>query len=275
MNGEIQTIEVDDRQDSMGIGAERWHYQIGEHGFCDLVDVMPRFHPAGRTADFAVVQAARVSFGQGLKSREEDETLIRYLMRHRHTSPFEMIEFKFHMSMPIFVAQQFIRHRTANVNEFSGRYSEMPDAWWEPKKWRGQDPSNKQASEGEIEYELGLYDALGDPSSGPDSAEGIAFHEYHRRIKAGVSREMARSCLPLSTFTQWYWKCDLHNIMHFLSLRLSAHAQPEIRDYAEAMYDALSHVVPITMKAFKDYRLDAITLTGPEVRLLQDQCART
>lgn len=266
MQPEIQTLDLDDRQDVMGPGAVRWHYPIGKHGFCDLVDAMPRFCPAGRTADFAVVQAARVSMGQGLKTPQEDETLIRYLMRHRHTSPFEMVEFKFHMAMPIFVARQFIRHRTANVNEFSGRYSEMPDTYWMPEKWRGQDPHNKQASEGEVAYQPIEYLF---PLCGSMTAEQTAFFEYQTRLKQGISREMARTCLPLSVYTQWYWKCDLHNILHFLSLRMNAHAQPEIRDYAEAMYHALCQIVPITMKAFKDYRLDAVTLTGPEVEMIQ------
>lgn len=225
-------------------------WDVLDQGFVRFVDYMG--------GDDAIVQAARVSYGQGTKSKSEDAALIDYLMRKRHTSPFEMVELKFHIKMPIFVARQWIRHRTANVNEYSGRYSEMPDEFWMPTDgWRAQDTKNKQGSEGAAQYKHGLYSSKqeGDFIGAEDSsAEQLAFDEYHRRIDAGVSREMARSCLPLSTYTQWYWKIDLHNLLHFLGLRMDSHAQPEIKAYADIIGDEIvSKVAPATWNSFLNW----------------------
>lgn len=293
--------------DIMGVARPR--RQIHAHGYIELVDMMPRIVPMGRTADFAVVQAARVSTGQGLKTLEADTALLRYLLRHRHTTPFEMVEFKFNVSLPIFVARQWIRHRTANVNEVSARYTELPDKYYLPGEWRRQGTSNKQGGEEPMEYAPGKYrecsdadyrdyedaiDTMIEEGNGATSkmihtaadnlirmrdanprvcAEDISLHEYHDRINAGVSRELARTCLPVSMYTQWYWKCDLHNILHFLSLRCDPHAQLEIREYADAMLALIEPYVPETIRAFRDYRLEAVTLTRLELEQLRSEIA--
>jgi thymidylate synthase (FAD) len=252
--------------DVMG-GDARREIRIHDHGFMALVDVMPRLAPEGQTADAAIVQAARVSYGQGTKRVNEDRGLLRYLMRHRHTTPFEMVEFKFHMAMPIFVARQWIRHRTANVNEYSGRYSVIPDEFWRPsaEDVRRQSSANRQGGDEPI-AEQGIEGVqTAEQFVGCiDRAAGL-YPEYEARLEQGVSRELARTGLPLSAYTQWYWKCDLHNILHFLDLRLDPHAQREIRDYAEAMYALMEPIVPVTMEAFRDYRLDGLNLTRLEV----------
>lgn len=254
-------------------GAARWQIPCLDHGFVALVDAMPRIVPVGQTADQAIVQAARVSYGQGTKQVSEDRGLIRYLMRHRHTTPFEMVEFKFHIAMPIFIARQWIRHRTANVNEYSARYSILPDRFYTPTldAVRKQSASNRQG--GEERFGAG----------GGESQEGLtaqAFLEYLDRAQAlyqdylkltsaGVSREMARMGLPVNVYTEWYWKCDLHNILRFLSLRMDAHAQLEIREFATAMHDLVSGIVPLTMEAWRDYELESVRLTRLEVEALR------
>jgi thymidylate synthase (FAD) len=276
--------------DLLGTNTECHRVDIGKHGFISLLDVMPRVVPVGRTADYAIARAARVSTGQSTKSVEEDTALIRYLMRHRHSSPFEMVEFQFNVSLPIFLARQWIRHRTANVNEISARYTELPDDYWLPGEWRRQGTSNRQGGEEPLAYEPNVYSAgfqnflldnNGDPNvEGSEdkyhniypwkgSVEDVAFHEYQRRLHAGVSREMARSCLPVSVYTRWYWKCDLHNIFNFLSLRLDSHAQTEIREYAQAMLALITPLVPEAVRAFRDYRLGAVTLSRLEVEALR------
>lgn len=251
--------------DVMG-GAARHEIRLHEHGFVALVDVMPRLVPEGKTADFAIVQAARVSYGQGTKRVNEDRGLVRYLMRHRHTTPFEMVEFKFHMSMPIFVARQWIRHRTANVNEYSGRYSIIPDHFYVPTadEVRRQSATNRQGGEEPIE------DASTAEAFVAYLERAVSLYpEYEQLLEQGVSRELARVGLPINAYTQWYWKCDLHNILHFLELRLDAHAQREIREYAEAMYALMEPIVPVAMEAFRDYQLEGLTLTRLEVDALR------
>jgi thymidylate synthase (FAD) len=257
-------------------GASRHEIRIHEHGFIALIDAMPRLVPQGQTADFAIVQAARVSYGAGTKKVNEDRGLIRYLLRHRHTTPFEMLEFKFHVSMPIFVARQWIRHRTANVNEYSGRYSIMPDHFYRPtvEEVRKQSKSNRQGGE---ETFVSKQEAPQDDSGFRTAedfvkylAEAEALYEkYAKLTEAGVSRELARIGLPVSVHTQWYWKCDLHNILRFLSLRMDAHAQVEIRQFADAMYALLEPIVPITMEAWRDYELEAVRLTRPEIEAIR------
>ncbi|HBS28338.1 MAG TPA: FAD-dependent thymidylate synthase [Phycisphaerales bacterium] len=246
-------------------GAERLEVRVHDHGFVALVDAMPRLAPEGQTADAAIVQAARVSYGQGTKQVSEDRGLIRYLMRHRHTTPFEMVEFKFHCAMPIFVARQWIRHRTANVNEYSGRYSVMPDRFYRPsvEKVRRQSKSNRQGGEGPIEVGAAerFLEYLG--------ASEALYERYTRSQEEGVARELARIGLPQSLYTEWYWKCDLHNTLRFLSLRLDAHAQEEIRDYARAMWALIEPLVPVTMEAFRDYEMESVRLTRLEVEAIR------
>lgn len=256
-------------------GASRQEIRIeqgGGHGFIALLDCMPRLAPEGQTADFAIVQAARVSYGQGTKRVNEDRGLIRYLLRHRHTTPFEMLEFKFHIAMPVFIARQWIRHRTANINEYSGRYSIMPDQFYRPTvdEVRKQSAANRQGGEerftAEQEQELKTAQEF---VAYLEESEAL-YEKYTRLTEKGVSRELARIGLPVSIYTQWYWKCDLHNILRFLSLRMDAHAQAEIRWYAEAMYALLEPIVPITMEAWRDYELESVRLTRLEVEALRD-----
>ena len=246
-------------------GDARWEIPVHEHGFVALVDAMPRLVPEGQTADMAIVQAARVSYGAGTKKIQEDRGLLRYLLRHRHTTPFEMVEFKFHVAMPIFVARQWIRHRTANVNEYSARYSIMPDRFYRPtvENVRQQSTTNRQGGEETIEVStaeefLGLL----------EDSEAL-YARYLELTERGVARELARVALPVSVYTEWYWKCDLHNLLHFLSLRMDPHAQIEIRDFATAMYDLIRPIVPVTCEAFEDYRTGSMHLTRLEVEAIR------
>jgi len=272
--------------DVMG-GSARHEIRIHEHGFIALVDAMPRLVPEGQTGDSAIVQAARVSYGQGTRRLSEDSGLIRYLLRHRHTTPFEMVEFKFHVAMPIFVARQWIRHRTANVNEYSGRYSIIKDEFYRPSPdgVRKQSASNRQG--GSETFAADGPGAHGNPAAGEDQAgseqeTARAFLDYLDRAEAlyeqyedltrrGVSRELARIGLPVSVYTQWYWKCDLHNILRFLSLRMDSHAQEEIRVYAHAMHRLIEPIVPVTLQAWRDYEFKALRLTRLEIEAIRSK----
>src|SRR4051812_42453855 len=226
MSIDIQSIQIDrkpfegDVHDVMG-GAGRWEVKVHDHGLVALLDVMPRFAPAGKTADFAIVQAARVSYGAGTKQVNEDRGLIRYLLRHRHTTPLEMVEFKFHHVMPIFVARQWIRHRTASVNEYSARYSVVQDRFYRPsiENVRKQSTTNRQGGDERMDAAT-AQEFL----NWLDSVEKN-YERYEQLIEKGVSRELARIALPVSVYTEWYWKIDLHNLLHFLSLRMDEHAQ--------------------------------------------------
>ena len=226
-------------------------FKVLDDGFVRVVDYMG--------SDASIVQAARVSYGEGTKQVSQDRGLIRYLLRHRHTTPFEMCEIKLHVRVPMDIWRQWIRHRTANVNEYSTRYSLAIDAahCTAPDEWRTQAEQNKQGSGGFLPPEIGA--AL--------TAEEAAFHKhcrdvYNSRIAKGIAREQARKDLPLSTYTEAYWKIDLHNLLHFLALRMEAHAQREIRDYATTIgRDIVRHWVPLTWEAFEDYRFNATTLS--------------
>lgn len=230
-----------------------------DDGFIQLIDFMGD--------DAAVVQAARVSYGAGTKHVSEDRTLIRYLMRHRHTSPFEMCELKFLVRVPMDTWRQWIRHRTASVNEYSTRYSEAIDSQQttEPGLWRSQSKANKQGS-GEM-----LPETLGHILSKAErESHWYAKEVYQTRIAAGVAREQARKDLPLSTYTEAYWKVNLHNLLHFLELRMHPHAQLEIRSYAKVIgYRFVAELFPVTWEAFLDYRLNAVTFSGLELHLLR------
>jgi thymidylate synthase (FAD) len=245
-----------------------------DHGFIVLVDIMGD--------DSAIVQGARVSYGKGTKTVSKDRELIRYLMRHRHTSPFEMVEFKFHVKLPIFVARQWIRHRTASVNEYSARYSILEDEFYipEPEVMAEQSTTNRQGRENILP---------------PDEAEKIrsliqengkkayALYEYllqeelsenNRTIKPaikthGLARELARIVIPTNVYTQWYWKIDLHNLLHFLSLRLDSSAQYEIRVYAQIMAQITKAAVPMAYEAFEDYQLNALHLSRQEIEVVR------
>ena len=229
--------------------------KVHENGFVRLVDHMPR-----ENMDSAIVQSARVSYGEGTKTSRDDTGLIRYLMRHWHTTPFEMIEFKFHIKMPIYIARQHMRHRTASVNELSARYSVVYKKYYLPEKLRVQSRTNRQGSEGES---VASVDAMREQLD-------KSFEEYGKLLDDGCCREQARGVLPQSTYTEFYWKINLHNLMHYLHLRMDSHAQEEIRDYAKAIYDLVKPLVPITMKAFMDFRVNAVYLSGPEIDAIKN-----
>lgn len=260
--------------DVMG-GDARRQFKVLDHGFVALVDAMPRLIPEGQTADQAIVQAARVSYGQGTKKISEDKGLIRYLLRHRHTTPFEMVEFKFHIAMPIFIARQWIRHRTANVNEYSGRYSVMPDRFYRPtiEQVRKQSASNRQG--GGERFDAGSEEQVTAEAFVQFLAESEALYaKYRDLVDKGVSREMARIGLPVSLYTEWYWKIDLHNLLHFLSLRMDSHAQEEIQAFATAMHDLVAPIVPVTMEAWRDYALGGTRMTRLEIEAMREEIAR-
>lgn len=235
-------------------------YPVLDHGFVRLVDYMG--------SDDAIVQAARVSYGAGTKKLSEDRGLIRYLMRHRHTTPFEMVEFKFHIKLPIFIARQWIRHRTANVNEYSGRYSVMKEEFYLPprEEIRFQSTANKQGRSGE---EL-PQEVQNQFLSHLQKTNEDQYKQYSQFLDAGVARELARIALPLSNYTEWYWKIDLHNLFHFLHLRADSHAQKEIRVYAVEMCKIVETVCPLAYEAFRDYMVEAVQFTGPELKILGD-----
>ncbi len=274
MAGDITVQRVDLESgsawsDLMG-GAARLDVSIHDHGLCSLIDVMPRLVPEGHTADQAIVQAARVSYGAGTKKVNEDRGLIRYLLRHRHTTPFEMVEFKFHVRMPIFVARQWIRHRTANVNEYSARYSIVPDRFYRPSRddIRQQSKSNRQGRDELID------DATADAFlKYLDKAEAL-HDEYMKLTEQGLAREIARIGLPQSVYTEWYWKIDLHNLLRFLSLRIDEHAQKEIRDFARAMLALIEPMCPWTVEAWRDYELESVRLTRLEIEAIRNGAAQ-
>lgn len=233
-------------------------YPVLDEGFVRVVDYMG--------GDEAVVQAARVSYGAGTKKVSEDRALIRYLMRHRHTSPFEMCEIKFHLRVPMDCWRQWIRHRTASVNEYSTRYSIAIDAaqTTPPEAWREQSADNKQGSGGYFALEAGQR-----LSASEAELQALARRVYEERLNLGVAREQARKDLPLSTYTEAYWKIDLHNLLRFLELRLHPHAQYEIRAYADCIYrNVLAAWAPLTFEAFNDYILNATTFSDVEIKIM-------
>jgi thymidylate synthase (FAD) len=241
-----------------------------DHGFIRVIDYMGD--------DGAIVQAARVSYGRGTRRVSEDAGLIRYLMRHRHSTPFEMCEIKYHVKLPIFVARQWIRHRMANVNEYSARYSVMDREFYipAPEQLAAQSSANRQGR--------------GDVLHGDEAAEVLAllrddasrnYDHYAHMLnetadgavvddsRQGLARELARMNLTLNTYTQWYWKTDLHNLLNFCALRADAHAQYEIRVYADAILDTVRAWVPAAYEAFRDYRLGAVTFSAQMLAVLR------
>jgi len=233
-------------------------FRVLDKGFVRLVDFMG--------SDASIVQAARVSYGKGTKAISEDEALIRYLYRHRHTTPFEMVEFKFHVKLPIFVARQWIRHRTASVNEYSGRYSVMREEFFVPEvsDLRMQSKANRQGRD-EKPVDSDTAEKFLASLKG---TQADAYERYTSFVETGLARELCRIDLPLSVYTEWYWKMDLHNLLHFLDLRTSPLAQSEIRKYAEVMASIVKTVCPLAYRAFEDYRKHAITFSVPEQRAL-------
>lgn len=230
--------------------------KVGDSGFVRYVD-----HMGG---DEAIVQAARISYGKGTKSVSADEQLIRYLMRNQHTSPLEMAEIKLHIRMPLYVYVQFGRHRTASINMYSQRYSEAIEAMEGTTIWRSQSTQNKQGS-GETLSEEACLELSNEEKELHQTLERV----YKKRLEMGVAREQARKDLPLSNYTELYWKIDLNNLFKFLKLRLDYHAQQEIREFAVAIHDIAKQYFPIAFKAFHDYEIDSVKLTAGELRVLK------
>ena len=237
-------------------------YPVLDHGFVRVIDYMGD--------DNAITQAARVSYGKGTKAVSNDEGLIRYLMRHWHSTPFEMCEVKFHIKLPVFVARQWIRHRTANVNEYSARYSILDREFYipAPEHINAQSVVNNQGRgqvlEGE-EAQRVLEILKADSTRCYDNYEAMISQDG----QDGLARELARMNLPANVYTQWYWKVDLHNLFHFLRLRADAHAQYEIRVYAELMCDLVKDWVPFAYSAFEDYRMGGANLSGKGVECVR------
>lgn len=251
-------------------GAEAHLYTahpVLDHGFVRLIDYMGD--------DAAICQAARVSYGRGTKSVQNDEGLIRYLMRHWHSTPFEMCEIKLHVKLPVFVARQWIRHRTANVNEYSARYSILDREFYipEPAQLAAQSTINNQGRGAALtsdESARVLEILKGDAARSYDHyAEMIGEEDTNGDPKQGLARELARMNLPANIYTQWYWKVDLHNLFHFLRLRADAHAQYEIRVYADAICNIVADWVPAAYAAFADYRLGGAVLSAKGLSCLQ------
>ncbi len=235
------------------------YFPVLDNGFVSLVDYMG--------TDVDVEQAARVSYGAGTRKTSETRGLIRYLRRHRHTTPSEMLELKFHCCMPIFVARQWIRHRTANVNEASGRYSLMPMVFYTPDQahLQTQSKTNKQGQSGNVVTPEVYGGALARWISDRDDVAST----YEWLNENDVARELARIDLPLSTYTQWYWKIDLHNLLHFLTLRVDSHAQYEIRAFGEIMAGMLKRAAPLSYEAWIDYDVCGARMSRMEMELLR------
>ena len=250
-------------------GMERHLYTahpVLDHGFVRVIDYIGD--------DSAIVQAARVSYGAGTKHVSNDEGLIRYLMRHWHSTPFEMCEVKFHVKLPVFVARQWIRHRTANVNEYSARYSILYREFYipAPEHLAAQSTVNNQGRGAVLEGEEAarVLEML-------KSDAGRAYDNYEAMLsqdgQQGLARELARINLPANVYTQWYWKVDLHNLFHFLRLRADAHAQYEIRVYADLMCKLVADWVPIAFGAFEDYRMGGVSLSAKGIEVLRRRLA--
>lgn len=287
-------------------------FPVLDHGFIRVIDYMG--------SDSAIVQAARVSYGKGTKKTTQDRGLIRYLLRHRHTTPFEMCEIKLHVKLPIFVARQWIRHRTANVNEYSARYSILDKEFYVPDrnyidtllaKERSEKRSAKLKDQGQQEMLLNVEagsgsleataaqstinkqgrgdlvdgDEAGDSLKAISRTSAAAYTAYTKLLnedesglktdpnRTGIARELARIVLPTNYYTQWYWKIDLHNLLHFTSLRADHHAQFEIRSYADVIGDIVSKWVPFTWEAFLDYRRNSVHLSSHEAEIIKQMLA--
>jgi len=243
--------------------------KVLDKGFIRVVDYMGN--------DSSIVQAARVSYGKGTKKKSQDEGLIRYLLRHRHTTPFEMCEIKLHVKLPIFIARQWIRHRTANVNEYSARYSILEDEFYIPKisNLAEQSSLNKQGRGQEVDNTTAkkIINILLEDSKNCYNNYTWMLNEEGSdnfdKSRPSLSRELARINLTLNTYTEWYWKVDLHNFMHFVSLRVDKHSQYEIRAYAETLLNILKSWVPITYRAFNSYRLNSAELSEESLEIVK------
>jgi thymidylate synthase (FAD) len=235
------------------------YFPVLDHGFVSLVDYMG--------TDECIERAARVSYGYGTRKKSQTRGLLRYLRRHKHTTPSEMVELKFHCCMPMFIARQWIRHRTANVNEYSGRYSLMPMLFYTPgpEQLQKQSKKNNQGRSG-VAVDEGLYEQAIARFQGVRDASRSA---YEWMTGEDIARELARIDLPLSTYTQWYWKIDLHNLLHFLTLRVDSHAQWEIQEFGKVMAGMLKRVAPLSYEAWIDYDVCGAALSRMELDALR------
>jgi thymidylate synthase (FAD) len=230
--------------------------QVLDKGFVRLVDNMG--------TDARIVQSARVSYADGTKTVRQDKGLIDFLTRHKHTSPLEQVEFTFHIKLPLFVMAQLVRHRTASLNQMSARYSIMKDEFYIPEKIRAQDTDNKQGSlEAEVENEAGLLATFQDNAV-------RAYQDYEHLIEQGVAREMARMVLPQNLYTEVYWNQDLHNLLHLVRLRIDDHAQWEIRQYAQALYEIIREITPWAVESWEEHVLHSTTLGRTEKEILKE-----
>ena len=233
--------------------------KVLDHGIVKLIDYMGD--------DNAIVQAARVSYGKGTKTVNQDRGLIRYLMRHKHTTPFEMVQIKFLVKCPIFVARQWLRHRAFSYNEYSGRYSIMSDDFYtpEPERLQTQSKNNKQGTDEKGEFSQSTQMMMNIKMK---QSQDLSLKEYQYYLDVDMSRELARNNLPVSNYTEFYMSGNLHNLFHFLRLRLDSHAQYEIQVYAEAIYDIIKPLFPLACEAFEDYSLNSSNLSKQEVDLI-------
>ena len=248
---QLETIFVDES------GDHHQMIQVHELGFVKLIDTMGD--------DEEVENAARISYGKGTRKVSQTRNLIRYLMRHKHTSPFEMCEVKFHLKLPIFVMRQLVRHRTANLNEYSGRYSEMSNEFYLPQgdylqkqsKTNNQGRGEDHPKKGALQFEFNrIYDN--------------AMMAYQTLLEEDLAKEISRAVLPVANYTECIWKVDLHNFFHFVRLRSDSHAQREIRDYSDAMYELVKPKFPICCEAFEDYVRDSVTFSASEMEFIRD-----
>lgn len=239
--------------------------KVLDHGFVRLVDSMPGIHSSKTAFESAIVQMARVSYGNGTKSFREDMGLVRFLLENDHTSPFEGVVLKFHIKMPIFVARQWVRHRTASLNEYSARYSVINDEFYIPEvnRLNRQSKSNKQSSSNEIVKEPEYVQDI------ISSHSNKSYMLYKELMEKELSRELARSVIPVNVYTEMYWVMNLHNLFRFLRLRIHDHAQYEIRVFAQAICEILESIAPSVMDAWRSSQVSSVTLTGEEINLIK------
>jgi thymidylate synthase (FAD) len=262
MSTDVISTAVEFTKRPVNQGAEKYLYNplpVLNGGYVTLVDYLG--------TDTSIANAARVSYNQGSKGEAQDKKLINYLLKNKHTSPFEQCVLTFECKMPIFVAREWVRHRTARLNEMSGRYTQLPFEVYTPNTERimGQSKTNKQGSEGVLSDEtrstfLYLHE---------ENVKKV-YADYEAMIEAGVAKEVARIDLPLSIYTKWVWQCDLHNLLHFLRLRMDSHAQWEIRQYADSIAEIVRHAYPAAWEAFEENVLQAVTFSGSEAKTLAD-----
>jgi thymidylate synthase (FAD) len=237
---------------------------VGNNGFVKLVDILPRVLSSDQLdlkCDSAIVQAARISYSSGTTTKNSDKALVKYLLKNAHTTPFEMVQFKFHIKAPIFVIRQWQRHRMSSYNELSARYSLIEDSFWIPEKLRTQSDLNKQGSDGNLDNDTELIEMM-------EKHQKDSYDLYQKLLDEGVCREMARTVLPLSINSEFYWKIDLHNLLRFIGLRNDEHAQFEIRQYANAIKKIVTEYCPITMEAFEEYISESIKFSKTEIECL-------